>query len=133
MVVRHQDAWVVVPDFRGITFHTDDGSEVPYTTPGELPAYLTTLPRPSAAHTWNSLDWVLDAELDLELKTRRERAWVENELHWAGREIDKHQDADSTAIGTEEDWRTYRIELRAWPDSDSFPDMDKRPVAPGGV
>ncbi|WP_223549291.1 hypothetical protein [Pseudomonas sp. A-B-19] len=130
VVVRQQDAWGVVPDFRGVAFRTTDGAEVMHSMPGELPAELTTLPRPSAAYVWNGLVWVLDAARDLAIQSQRERSWIENELHWAGREIDKHLDADPAALNTELAWRTYRNELRAWPASALFPTKEERPVAP---
>jgi hypothetical protein len=130
VAVWRQDTWVLVPDFRGLVFRTSDGAQETHSMPGELPPELTTLPRPSAAYVWGGINWVLDVELDLEFKTLRERTWIESELREAGREIEKHQDADSTAIGTEADWRKYRIELRAWPDNGAFPDADKRPQPP---
>ncbi|WP_322617141.1 hypothetical protein [Pseudomonas sp. BIC9C] len=133
VVVRQQDAWSVVPDFRGVVFRTTDGAEVTHSMPGELPAELTALPRPSAAYIWDGLVWVLDAARDLALQSRREKSWIENELHWAGREIDKHLDADPAALNTELAWRTYRNELRAWPTSPEFPSSDKRPLKPDGL
>ena len=133
VVVRQQNAWGVVPDYRGVAFRTTDGAEVTHSMPGELPAELTALPRPSAAHLWDGLDWVLDAALDLAMQNRRERSWIENELHWAGREIDKHLDAAPAALNTELAWRTYRNELRAWPLSPDFPASDKRPLKPDGL
>ena len=132
VVVRQQNAWGVVPDYRGVVFRTTDGAEVTHSMPGELPAELTAVPRPSAAHLWDGLDWVLDAALDLALQSRREQSWIENELHWAGREIDKHLDADPAALSTELAWRTYRNELRAWPTNELFPNLDARPTAPNG-
>ena len=132
VVVWTDGAWVVVPDYRGPAFQTADGVEVTHTMPGELPPELTTLPRPSAAHVWGGLDWVLDAALDLELQSQQEQTWIESELRLAGREVDKHQDAYLGAISTESAWRTYRNELRAWPTSPDFPDSDKRPQKPDG-
>jgi hypothetical protein len=88
------------------------------------------LPRPSAAHFWGDLDWVLDAALDQQLQCQQEQTWIESELRLAGREIEKHQDAYLGAICTESAWRTYRNELRAWPASDLFPTKEGRPVAP---
>jgi hypothetical protein len=130
VVVRQQNAWGVVPDYRGVVFRTTDGADVTHSMPGELPAELTTLPRPSAAYLWDGFVWVLDAARDLALQSRRERSWIENELHWAGRELDKHLDADPAALSTESAWRTYRNELRAWPASALFPIKEERPVAP---
>ena len=132
VVVWRDEAWVVVPDNRGVVYRTADGTEVTHSMPGELPAELTTLPRPSAAYIWDGLVWALDAARDLALQSRREKSWIENELHWAGREIDKHLDADPAALNTELAWRTYRNELRAWPTSELFPNLDARPTAPNG-
>jgi len=130
VVVWRDDVWAVVPDYRGPAYQTTDGSEVEHSMPGELPPELTTLPRPSAAHFWGGLDWVLDAALDLQLQSQQEQTWIESELRLAGREVDKHQDADPGAISTEPAWRTYRNELRAWPASALFPIKEERPVAP---
>ena len=132
VVVWRDGTWLVVPDYRGVAYRTIDGAEVTHSMPGELPLELTTMPRPSAAHLWGGLAWVLDAALDREIQCRRERSWIENELHWAGREIDKHLDADPAALNTEQAWRTYRNELRAWPGSSDFPVSDKRPLKPDG-
>jgi len=130
VVVWRGDAWAVVPDNRGPAYQTADGVEVEHKMPGELPPELTTLPRPSAAHFWGDLDWVLDAALDQQLQCQQEQTWIESELRLAGREIEKHQDAYLGAICTESAWRTYRNELRAWPASDLFPTKEGRPVAP---
>lgn len=130
VVVWRDEVWAVVPDYRGPVFQTADGAEVKHTMPGELPPELTTLPRPSAAHLWAGLDWVLDAALDLQLHSQQEQTWIESELRLAGREIDKHQDAYLGTISTESAWRTYRNELRAWPANALFPTKEERPVAP---
>lgn len=59
-----------------------------------------------------------------------EKAWRNDELVRADNEINKVQDGDNKAIGSVSDWRIYRKNLRAWPDSLDFPDITKRPVAP---
>ena len=132
VVVWRDGTWLVVPDYRGVAYRTTDGAEVTHSMPGELPAELTNLPRPSAAYLWDGFVWVLDAARDLAIQSQQERSWIDNELHWAGREVDKHQDADPGAISTELAWRTYRNELRAWPGSSDFPASDKRPLKPDG-
>lgn len=130
VAVWRQDAWVVVPDLRGLVFQTTDGAEVMHSLPGELPVELTALPRPSAAYVWGGLDWVLDPARERAIKTERELSWVRNELHQASEEIGKHEDQDPSAIASEEGWRRYRVDLRAWPQQGSFPDAANRPTAP---
>lgn len=70
--------------------------------------------------------WVVDAEYAASM----ERSWIEGELKRVADEIDKAQDSDPTATGTEVQWRTYRIALRAWPENGNFPNKDLRPMAP---
>lgn len=59
-----------------------------------------------------------------------ELGWVQNELARAELEINKAQDSDPTATGTEADWRAYRVALRAWPQAADFPNKSSRPIAP---
>ena len=60
-----------------------------------------------------------------------ERGWRDGELRKADIEVFKAEDA----IGAfnAESWRSYRLLLRAWPESVDFPDSAKRPVAPDEV
>lgn len=85
---------------------------------GEIPEWLSkTLPPPSP-------------EEILEQQIQEERVWRNAELSRADIELNKVQDSDPNAVGIVGDWRTYRKELRAWPESPDFPDSTKRPVAP---
>lgn len=56
-----------------------------------------------------------------------EKAWRDSELLHADVQILKIQDG---AAGSEKEWRAYRVSLRNWPESLSFPDATKRPAAP---
>ncbi|HWH89659.1 MAG TPA: hypothetical protein VNV36_23150, partial [Pseudomonas sp.] len=96
----------------------------------ELPERLTLLPRPGPAYVWLNDAWTLDAELDLDIKTKEELRWIAQALLLAAQEIYKHEDQDPTATASEDGWRQYRVALRAWPQHASFPDMDKRPTPP---
>lgn len=60
----------------------------------------------------------------------QERLWRDAELISADYELNKVQDGDINSIGSVGDWRTYRKLLRAWPESEDFPDTSKRPQAP---
>ncbi|QNR53877.1 tail fiber assembly protein [Pseudomonas phage phiK7A1] len=57
-----------------------------------------------------------------------ERTWRNYELARADIEFNKVTDGEGT--GTVKAWKAYRIALRAWPDTEGFPDSTKRPVAP---
>src|SRR5690554_636524 len=54
-----------------------------------------------------------------------ERIWRDAELNRSDIELNKVQDSDPKAKGSVSDWRTYRKELRAWPESENFPDSSK--------
>jgi len=70
--------------------------------------------------------WIIDAEYTVFV----EKNWIDGELKRAADEIDKAQDFDPSAIGTEADWRAYRVALRAWPETEKFPNKQYRPMAP---
>lgn len=70
--------------------------------------------------------WIVDAEYSASL----EKGWIESELKRSADQIDKAQDSDPSAIGTETDWRAYRVALRAWPQDENFPNKELRPIAP---
>jgi len=72
--------WTLVPDYRAVPlFRTADGSsfelDAEYSGLGDLPAFLTDEPRPSAAHKWVADEWVLDDGLvaDLLASVRTEK------------------------------------------------------------
>ena len=56
-----------------------------------------------------------------------ERSWRNAELSRADIQLLKVQDG-TTGLGTQKAWREYRVALREWPSTDSFPAV--RPVAP---
>lgn len=56
-----------------------------------------------------------------------EKSWRNAELARADIQLMKVQDG-MTGLGTQKAWREYRIALRDWPASESFPNV--RPVAP---
>ena len=58
-----------------------------------------------------------------------ERGWRNSELSYADIELNKVQDSDPKAKGTVSDWRNYRKELRAYPDTLDFP-QGIRPISP---
>lgn len=59
-----------------------------------------------------------------------ERLWRGLELARSDIELYKVQDFDIKATGSVGDWRSYRKELRAWPEDVNFPKQQFRPKAP---
>ena len=59
-----------------------------------------------------------------------ERDWRDAELSYADTALLMAEDNDPTAVGAPAAWREYRIALRGWPESPSFPDKEGRPVRP---
>jgi hypothetical protein len=129
-VVRINGAWELIEDHRGVVYRTSDGSDVTYVELGELPRDLTSLPRPGPAYKWDGTTWVFDQTTDLYIKSQQELVWRDSELSVAGKEILKHEDSDPSAISSEEAWRAYRVDLRAWPQSSKFPNINERPLTP---
>lgn len=64
---------------------------------------------------------------DFELQCINSRKWRDTELSRADIMLNRVQDGE-TGIGTQKAWGAYRVELRGWPDTASFPDT--APVAP---
>ncbi len=64
-------------------------------------------------------------EEQLAMDIAREQAWVKGEMEFADEEIRALEDGEG--IGIEQDWRTYRVALRAWPNHPSYPDSVSRP------
>lgn len=80
---------------------------------------------------WKDGNWWLGTYIDPNAPTPEQlaREWRNAELARADIELYKAQDGDKT-VGTIKSWRDYRVALRAWPQTEGFPSMDTRPVAP---
>lgn len=82
----------------------------------------------------NYLAWVAQGNTpepmddpDLELAVLKARTWRNAELSRADVILNRIQDGE-TGLGTQKVWRAYRVALRNWPDTESFP--NEAPVAP---
>lgn len=60
-----------------------------------------------------------------------ERLWRNSELQRS--DIETFKAEDIAGAFDAETWRSYRVALRAWPESVDFPDSTKRPIAPDAV
>lgn len=67
----------VVADYRNTdTYNTTTGDKEPMIELGDLPSHLTTKPRPSPAHVWQSDKWVIDKAKQAELFTAKKRVVI---------------------------------------------------------
>lgn len=75
----------------------------------------------------------LDAQ-NLEIRKGQEGIWVSNEMSVVAEQLLMLEDGDPKAIpgASIADWRSYRIELRAWNEgAEGFPTEQGRPARPG--
>lgn len=61
--LEDSSAWELIADHRGTVYSTATGAAQPHTELGELPAGLTSEPRPTADHLWDGSAWAFDAAL----------------------------------------------------------------------
>lgn len=61
-----------------------------------------------------------------------EALWVEAERKYVSEVLEAIEDGgDDAPLGTEREWRDYRIQVRAWKEgAEGFPEAEKRPVRP---
>lgn len=64
-----------------------------------------------------------------EIKAQTEREWRALELARADLMLNRIQDG-MTGYGSVGPWRSYRVDLRNWPENPEFPKSENRPVAP---
>lgn len=130
-------AWTVVPDFRAEPlFRTADGSPFSlgqeYTGLGELPPFLTTQARPSAAHAWVSGKWQLDKAKARELRLAAGQAERAQRIEQAREAMEPLQFAVELGEATTAEsarltaWKRYMVALNrldlatpdiAWPEA----------------
>ncbi len=70
------------------------------------------------------------AAMALERTINSERSWRDLELRRADIELYIIQDGGSGTVG---EWRSYRNDLRNWPEDVLFPDSGSRPTAPDAI
>lgn len=92
------------------------------------PSGALTVPHPPlfSSQVWDGKKWS-DSTAEVEFQ---ERLWRDSELDRADIELYKVQDSDPKAKGSVSEWREYRKALRAYPESEGFPNKESRPVAP---
>lgn len=134
-------SWTLVPDYRAVPlFRTADGSPFvlgqEYTGLGDLPAFLTDEPRPSAAHKWINEEWELDEALEVAQLAAAARAKRDALLADADRLIEPLMDGfvlqelDEASTLRLKALSQYRKALRAVPDQAGFPRAVVWPVPP---
>ncbi|MGX6568465.1 phage tail fiber assembly protein [Cupriavidus taiwanensis] len=133
------DAWVMLPDYRGvILYRTESGEPAELGVPGVTPqeAGLTPDPRPSELHRWTAEGWTLDAALVAE-RTRAAAMAEFDRLMAIAREANAGK-ADAyaagllDAVGTAlfKAWSAYQLDLVRVVNSTDFPVVADWPEAP---
>lgn len=139
--------WFLVADHTASTFYkTDDGAEfkpaadADWDGYGDVPAWLTTEPRPSALHNWVDGTWYADpaalAQKEYDDAKALVDAKVASESAHANTKIAPLQDAVDLGIATEQEtadynaWRGYRVYISRVPTQAGYPLSVDWPVAP---
>jgi len=127
---RRGDAWVMLPDYRGVVLYRQDTGE-----PAELVAAgvtpeekgLAETPRPSPDHVWRDGDWQVD-EARVALRLRRDAMAEFNARMELAREKNRGKaDAQAAGMLTPEEtyyfraWAAYQLALVRVVESDGFP------------
>ncbi|MBK5570102.1 tail fiber assembly protein [Ensifer sp. SSB1] len=133
--------WSLVPDYRRVAiYRTADGSEFEigneFNGLGELPQFLTDMPRPTAAHVWSGDSWVLDAAKETAMLTAEAMATRARLLGEADQLIAPLMDGFVLDELTAEDsarlkaLSQYRKDVRAVSSQAGFPRSIAWPVRP---
>jgi hypothetical protein len=130
----------------GVFLGTDQAQESPLEPGVFLLPRNSTLTAPPKIQEGFFLVWVEDAgkweilpDVQLPADTESpvldtsqgERVWRNSELARADIELNKAQDGDG--VSTVKAWREYRKALRAYPNTEGFPNSELRPTAPDVV
>lgn len=128
--------WVVIEDYRGTVYDISSGAEIQWNKLGPLPETVTNLPCPGAFHVWAEGRWELDSAAYSNFAEQSERAWRDATLQGISWLRERHRDEQDLQMPTTltapqfSSLLGYLQQLRDWPQSDRFPDLDQRPVAP---
>ncbi|WP_085599588.1 MULTISPECIES: tail fiber assembly protein [unclassified Pseudomonas] len=130
------EAWSLLPDFRGVVYRTADGQPVEWQKFGELPAGLTSTPRPGPFHIWSAGKWKLDGNAEIDAKKAQALGLRDQLLLQAATRISPLQDAvdlgDATAAEEAElkKWKQYRVAVNRVDQQSGFPRAVSWPPAP---
>lgn len=135
-IVRTPAGWSLVPDFRGAIYSTATGEESHCEELGEPPEGFTHLPWPGLDYYWQGDAWGIDEAARLKRNEQAERDWRNAELErvkWLRERHRDEQDIGRRLTLTVEQFSElldYLQQLRDWPQSEQFPEVKHRPVAP---
>lgn len=129
--------YVLIPDYRGETFYRkEDGEPEVIENIGEIPGYLTPLPKPGQFYYFEGKEWVFDksAETDYLILSKRQKRKQILDIVLAEinrYSIDKlapeeYQSKENKRITDErfQELLQLRKELQDYPEQDSFPRCD---------
>lgn len=133
------DAWILLPDFRGrICYRTDTGEPVEINVAGKTPddLGLTTEPRPSPRHAWINGAWSVPPELIAQEKRAAAMAEFEQRLETARKANAGKADAYAAGLLDDEGiyyfkaWSAYQMALVSAIQAETFPDAVTWPATP---
>ncbi|AOJ61164.1 phage tail protein [Burkholderia ubonensis] len=136
---RRNDAWVLLPDYRGqILYRRDNGEPAEITAAGTTPDEhgLTEMRRPSDDHVWRAGEWVIDSARVAEKKHAAAMAEFETRMARARSENRGKADAFAAKRLSREAayyflaWTDYQLELVRVIESDDFPTTANWPAEP---
>lgn len=128
--------WTLMADYRGVVYSTESGAALQHDAIGELPEGLTHLEWPGVDFAWSAEAWVLDETARAERLVELERAWRNAEVERVKWLRERHRDEreleQPTTLSTPQfgELMAYIQQLRDWPQSEHFPDVDHRPRPP---
>lgn len=131
-----EQAWSLVPDYRGVLFQTENGLPIEWDLLGDIPSHLTSLPCPGAAYHWDGKAWVVDEDLHKASLAAAERLWRYAEIERVKWLRERHRDevdsARPTTLTAKQfgELLDYVQALRDWPVAAAFPQVEGRPVPP---
>lgn len=123
-------------DQRGTYYRTDTGERVEHKELGDLPDGLAHEPRPSPHHDYIDGAWVLNESRQQAAEQAAERAWRDMQIMSVEWMRNRHRDqleigAPTTlTAGQYQELLQYMQDLRDWPQSDDFPQQERRPLQP---
>ncbi len=135
-VIRNGGQWKLVKDLRGVIYSTANGAALDHLDLGDLPEGFTQLPCPGPDHVWDGIAWILDEDMRRERLSQDERAWRNAQVESIKWLRERHRDEqdlqrDTTLAPPQfAGLLSYLQALRDWPQSEFFPEIEHRPIAP---
>lgn len=139
VAIINDGVWQKVRDYRGVIYSTQDGAPQQHSTLGELPVGYTDQPRPGPCYVWTDGQWTLDENALAALQQTAERQWRDARIESINWLRERHRDQQELALTTTlsaqqfAELLAYMQQLRDWPQSQKFPEIEHRPTVPSWI